>query len=674
MRNPTLRFISLVTTLAAVLAACVSGTSTIGDTRPPDRVGKVNDPNRPGGNLPRNLLVAFEACDPFLDYVIDRAVDMVGPYGLEDPFFYPLFGGDQRLDVFAMEESFAAPTADSAARAGVDYSGTNVQVLGVDEPDMVKTDGERIVVLSEGMLIVADITGSKPKVISRLQVGNMSVQSLFLSGDTVLLFGSTWGNVYPLMEADAEFGPVYPSPTWQIIEVDIRGDAEIVRTMSVDGQFVSARMVDDSVRVVLTSGPVGFEWSYPSGSGLSAERKATEENRDIIRDSTAENWIPYYLVTDADGDVTAEGILFDCERASHPEEFSGLNMLSIMTIDIANGLDVVDSTGILANGDTIYASAGSLYVATQDWNNWRWIQTGNESDRPQAVTTDIHKFDISDPQFTSYVATGRVDGYLLSQFAMDEHNGLLRVASTSQPTWWGSGLESESMVTLLEEDGGELVEIGYVDGLGKGEQIYSVRFMGDVAYVVTFRQTDPLYTIDLSDPRRPEVVGELKILGYSAYLHPIGNGLLMGIGQDATETGRLKGTQVSIFDVSDLAHPVRVDQHTLAEGSNSEIEYDHHAFLYWEATGLTMVPLQQWSWDGKSESAFFGAVGLTVDEDGELHEVRRIAHPGGDNDDWDWRAQIQRSIVIGDSVYTVSAKGIMKSDLDSLREEAWLRF
>ena len=349
-------------------------------------------------------------------------------------------------------------------------------------------------------------------------------------------------------------------------------------------------------------------------------------------------------------------------------------MLSIMTIDIANGLDVVDSTGILANGDTIYASAETLYVATQDWNNWRWTQTGNEDDRPQAVTTDIHKFDISDPQFTSYVATGRVDGYLLSQFAMDEHNGLLRVAPTSQPTWWGGGFESESMVTVLEKDGGELVEIGHVDGLGKGEQIYSVRFMEEVAYVVTFRQTDPLYTIDLSDRSRPEVIGELKILGYSAYLHPIGNGLLMGIGQDATETGRVKGTQVSIFDVSDLAHPVRVDQHTLAEGSNSEIEYDHHAFLYWEQTGLAMVPLQQWSWDGKSESAFFGAVGLTVDNDGDLHEVRRIAHPGEDNDDWDWRAQIQRSIVIGDSVYTVSAKGIMKSDLDSLREEAWLGF
>jgi uncharacterized secreted protein with C-terminal beta-propeller domain len=198
--------------------------------------------------------------------------------------------------------------------------------------------------------------------------------------------------------------------------------------------------------------------------------------------------------------------------------------------------------------------------------------------------------------------------------------------------------------------------------------------MDDVAYVVTFRQTDPLYTIDLSVPERPKVAGELKILGYSAYLHPIGNGLVMGIGQDATDTGQIKGTQVSVFDVSDLSEPRRVDQFTLSEGSSSQVEYDHHAFLYWGETGLAMVPVQQWSWDGKSESAFFGAVGLSVDEDGDLREVRRLVHPGGDDKVGDYRAQIVRSVVIGNSVYTVSPKGIMTSDLDSLQQESWLGF
>ncbi|MDH3189028.1 MAG: beta-propeller domain-containing protein, partial [Acidimicrobiia bacterium] len=308
------------------------------------------------------------------------------------------------------------------------------------------------------------------------------------------------------------------------------------------------------------------------------------------------------------------------------------------------------------------------------WDVWQWAREGIPEQQPESVTTDIHKFDISDPAVTSYLATGTVDGYLLNQFAMDEHDGLLRVASTTSPSWWGSGFESESLVSVLEDSGdGSLVEIGSVDGLGETEQIYSVRFMGDMAYVVTFRQTDPLYTIDLSDPAHPRVAGELKILGYSAYLHPVGDGLILGVGQDATDTGRVQGTQLSLFDVSDPSSPVRVDQVTLSEGSSSQAEYDHHAFLYWEPAGLAVVPIQQWNWDDEKEEVFFGAVGFSVEGD-ELTEVRRFSHPGGDSNEWDYRAQITRSIVIGERLYTISAKGILASDLGTLDEVDFLGF
>jgi hypothetical protein len=670
MRSRIPRIISLLAVVAVVGVGCSVGSSP--DLNDPATTQPQNlDPNRPQVVLASNALVPFDACETFLDYVIAHAVELVGPYGLGDPFYGPWFGGDVAMDGAARgSEEQAAPTAGQ----DLDYSGTNVQVLGVDEPDMVKTDGRRIVVLSEGMLIVADVTGTQPEVIGRLRIDELSVQSLFLSGDTVLMFGSAWMPVVPLIEGDARIAPVPESPTVQLIEVDISDEPEIVRTVSIDGRFISARMVGDIVRLVLTSGPVGFEWSYPTGSGLQAERRAVAENREIIEGSGAQNWIPYYVVTDADGEVTSEGSLFDCDRAAHPEEFSGLDMLSVVTIDVGEGLDVVDATGVLATGDTVYASTDSLYVATQNWQVWQWARTGAEDDRPDEVMTEIHKFDISRSDVTDYAATGRVPGYLLNQFAMDEHDGLLRVASTTSPNWWSSGFESESRVSVLSEEGGELVEIGMVDGLGESEQVYSVRFMEDVAYVVTFRQTDPLYTIDLSNPERPEVVGELKILGYSAYLHPLGDGLLMGIGQDASDTGQVKGTQVSIFDVSDPSDPRRVDQFTLSEGSSSQVEYDHHAFLYWEPTGLAMVPVQQWWFDDKSESVFFGAVGLTVDEEGDLEEIRRLVHPGGDDKGGDYRAQILRSVVIGDSVYTVSAKGIMMSELGSLQEEAWLGF
>ncbi|MEX1124292.1 MAG: beta-propeller domain-containing protein [Acidimicrobiia bacterium] len=670
MRSRIPRIVSLLTVLVLVGTACNADPSpfleTSRTTQPQDR--PVDD-NRPEVLLTSHALVPFDACDVFLDYVISHAVELVGPYGLSDPLYDAWFGGGPGMDGAARLGEETVPTAGP----DLDYSGTNVQVLGVDEPDMVKTDGRRIVVLSEGTLIVTDVTGHQPEVIGRLQISDLSVQSLFLSGDTVLLFGSAWMPIVPLMEGDARIAPYPGSPTVQLIEVDISHEPEVVRTMSIDGRFISARMVGDTVRLILSSGPVGFEWSYPSGSGLQAERKALNENRVIIEGSGAENWIPYYVVTDGDGRVTGEGSLFDCDRATHPEDFSGLDMLSVVTIDVGEGLDVVDATGTFATGDTVYASNDNLYVATQNWQTWQWAMTGVPEDRPDEVTTEIHKFDISGNDVTNYVASGRVKGYLLNQFSMDEHDGLLRVASTTSPNWWGSGFESESKVTVLEEASGELVEIGTVGGFGEGEQIYSVRFIEDVAYVVTFRQTDPLYTIDLSNPQIPEVVGELKILGYSAYLHPLGGGLLMGIGQDATDTGQVKGTQVSIFDVSEPSDPSRIDQFTLSDGSSSQVEYDHHAFLYWEPTGLAMVPVQQWWWDG-SDSVFMGAVGLAVDEDGNLVEIRRLAHPGGDDMGGDYRAQILRSIVIGDTVYTVSAKGIMKSDLGSLEEESWLGF
>jgi hypothetical protein len=505
-----------------------------------------------------------------------------------------------------------------------------------------------------------------------MQLHSLSVSSLFLVGDRALLFGSNWSGEVPrpLAEFDA-IAPVPGTATLQIVAVDISGDPEIESTMTVDGSFVSGRMVGDVARLVLRSGPVGFEWSYPEGSGLRAEREAIEANQQIIRRSTEANWIPYYVVTDADGDVTGEGTLFDCERATHPEEFSGLDMLSVVTIDLSEGLEVVDATGLLATGDTVYSSGDNLYMATQDWNTWQWMQTGEEEERPDGPVTEIHMFDVSDPTITSYVASGEVDGYLLNQFAMDEHEGVLRVASTTTPNWWGSAPESESMVTTLRPIGTELVRMGSVDGLGLTEQIYAVRFMGEVAYVVTFRQTDPLYTLDLSDPRHPAMAGELEIPGYSAYLHPIDERLVLGVGQDATEDGVVQGTQVSVFDVSDLADPERVDTLTMGEGTSSTAEYDHHAFLFWQGTAV--IPFQRWSWDGKDEG-LMGAVGMVVDDSGEIREIGEVVHPGGEGKEWDYRSQIVRSLVVGDSLYTVSAKGVMKSDLESLDTEAWLDF
>jgi uncharacterized secreted protein with C-terminal beta-propeller domain len=252
---------------------------------------------------------------------------------------------------------------------------------------------------------------------------------------------------------------------------------------------------------------------------------------------------------------------------------------------------------------------------------------------------------------TTYLASGRVKGRLLNSFSMSEHAGDLRVATTDDAV-------QESSVTVLREQDGALAFVGGVGGLGKTEQIYSVRFLGDRGYVVTFRQTDPLYVIDLADPAAPKVAGELKIPGYSAYLHPISEHQLIGVGQDATDEGRVRGTQLSLFDVSDPANPKRLANATLPQ-SNSEAEYDHHAFLWWARTNLAVIPVT----DHRNGSS--AAVGFTVAE-GKVEEVGRAVQRD--------RQQIRRSIVLGDRLLTLSASGLQTNELSTLTERAWLAF
>ena len=361
--------------------------------------------------------------------------------------------------------------------------------------------------------------------------------------------------------------------------------------------------------------------------------------------------------------------------------FAGLDTLTVLTIDLEKGLAPVDSDTILTDAQTVYASAGNLYVATPPW-----VERDPDG-RVTGQSTEIHRFDISRPDSTAYQGSGRVPGFLLNQFAMSEYHGFLRVASTGNPMGF-TGIPSkdnQSFVTVLGLKPGGLDEVGRVGGLGHGERIYSVRFIDDVGYVVTFRKVDPLYTVDLSTPSEPKVLGELKILGYSAYLHPVGKDLLVGVGQDATDDqggfSWYLGTQISLFDVSDLRHPVRIAQRTLAPRySHSEVEDDHHAFLYWPSSSLAVVPLSfeggDSTWwdhfygdDKPSSESFAGAIGFHLGRSKGIEEVGRVTH---ENADYMW--PVRRAIVVGDRLFTVSEHGVEASNLDTLTGLAWAPF
>jgi hypothetical protein len=194
--------------------------------------------------------------------------------------------------------------------------------------------------------------------------------------------------------------------------------------------------------------------------------------------------------------------------------------------------------------------------------------------------------------------------------------GNLRVATTNGPPW-GFDDSAESFVTVLQVRDGELQQIGQVGEMGKGERIYSVRFIADAAYVVTFRQVDPFYVVDLSDPEAPRIAGELKIAGYSGYLHPVGEDRILGIGQDATDEGRTTGAKATMFDVSDPANPRDLGTWTM-EGGYTEVEWDHLAFLYWPPESVAVLPVQSW------QEQFYGAVVLKTDDG--VREMGRISH------------------------------------------------
>jgi hypothetical protein len=618
-------------------------------------------------------LSSFDTCDDVLSYFIEHAVDLVGPWGLDSgPIF---FGDDDGAE--EMEDAPAEGDSGAALTEGTDYSGTNVQEAGVDEPDTVKTDGRRLFIARDESLEIVDVSGDAPELLSSMRLGGWGSR-LLLAGDRLLVINEAEGR--PIADT---FGDWRTGTGLALYDIADPSDPELVAKLQTDGWVVAARLVDGVARVVVHAQPM-LPFETPEVPGIRSEREAIERNREIVRASAIENWLPYYVHNDSAGQEQ-EGILLPCEQVSSPDQFSGLGTTSVLSFDLGGDLSPRSATGVIADGDTVYASSDRLVVATNRWVDWAALSDRVVREANERYTTDLHAFDITDPDGTQYLGSGSVRGHVLNQWSMSMHEGILRVATTEGSPWWGWNEEepgSESFVTTLTEQNGALEQVGQVGGLGLDERIYAVRFMGDIGYVVTFRETDPLYTLDLSDPAEPQVLGELKITGYSAYLHPIGDDLVLGVGQDADERGMTQGLQLSLFDISDLADPDRIHQVTLAD-AYSGVEWDHHAFLYWPATGLTVIPYESWSWDEETDTEELdnGALAYTLDRQAGFTDLGRLNHLPAEFDDpdapkyWDygWRAAIRRTVVIGDTLYTVSDLGVKASDLTTLEDLGWVR-
>lgn len=661
-------------------------------------------------------LEPFDDCEELLGYFEDANNEMnraVGDFLVEESFDgpVPVAGGTGRAVAGAAPEAGADAAAQSpgalgettAATGGPDgvgngggvstgFSTTNIQEAGVDEPDLVKTNGELIASIGMGRLHLVDPEGGATRVVGSVALPDGS-HEIFLHDDRVVVLTRSYLAVPQPGVSGGGTDAIYPSGSATVVSaVDITDPSAPVVTdsASFEGDYVSARLHDGVIRLVLTS--------FPTLYG-------------IAEDTEINDWLPNQVEgqavpgTEGEAPTTTENLLVPCDQVSRPPEQSGTGTVTVLTIAAGGDMEPIDTDAVVADAGTIYASTETLYVATN-----RWFDPGANPE-VSAYTTEMHAFDISDPAQTSYVASGRVRGHLLNQYSVSEDGENLRVATTDGAAGGfdpGQPGSSESFVTVMRRDGEQLDTIGQVGGLGKGEEIQSVRFIGDLGFVVTFRQIDPLYAIDLSEPTAPKVLGELKVEGFSAYLHPIGDGRLLGVGQDATAQGAQIGTQVSLFDTSNPRDLKRLDNVTI-ENALSSVEHDAKAFLFWADRNLALVPIEIYGppvplpgpGPGTIEpvppgaepaaddrvgvvapqpsDTFSGLIAFTVRSD-DVAEAARITHEGKPTTtppgfDYSFGGPpIQRAVVVGGSLYTLSDAGVLASDLATLGDQVWAQF
>ena len=628
--------IAVAAALTITLGACSANSST-----PPalaERIERIRQRTTEGTTVFAAYLKPVGDCNALLAHIQAEAAGRVGPYGL------PGYGGRVQFATGAVARGTATATDGAKAAApatanegsstpagtgSTDFSGTNNQESGVDEPDIVKTDGKRIVTLTGNRLSVIEATGGTAGTVRKVAIGDggFAPSELLVVGDRALVFGAAYSvdaGPTPMAKRGGIAVDTYPgfgSSTATVTEVDLSGTGtpKVGATLKIDGAYLTGRLVGTTVRMVVRSEPRGLDFVIPQNE--NGEARARKANEEVIVESTIGDWLASSELVDAGGKTMSKGQLTDCANVDAPTEFAGFGSLSVLTFDATKPLTRGDAVTVLAGGETVYASDASLYVATQTWI---------DPDQPSTSTmmptwerdfaTSIHQFSIAGTAPAKYLASGTVPGHLLNQFSMSEFNGVLRAAST-KGTPWSSSTKSETFITTLKRTADKLDQLGQVGDMGRGERIYSVRFAENTAYVVTFRQTDPFYTIDLSTPAKPVVVGELKVTGYSGYLHPIGDHLVIGVGQEASTQGRVLGTKVSLFDVADLANPKELAKWSVPN-SQSGAEWDHHAFLWWPATKTLVLPLTQYT----GGNGAYGAAVLEVDRATGITEKGRVAH------------------------------------------------
>jgi len=541
-------------------------------------------------------------------------------------------------------ESPAASAPDSgvgsadkpAPDASADYSETNTQVAGVDEADIIKTDGQYIYYVRGGAIeiVKANADGSFEYMSAfKMPYGNyLEFKEIFIDGGRITAIGGYYGR-------DSYYTQAI------VINAEDKKAPKLERVVDVKGEYVTSRKIGSSVYFAATQHL--YRWNYDWESEVMPA---------LYRDTA----------------VSEKAISPGYDRLYCFPDFteSAITTLVGFNIDRPNEEAFIESI-VGLGGENIYMSSGALYIAALKYN----------SDRNSSwYDTVIHKFAADDGELV-FVGSGTAPGSVLNQFSMDEHKGHLRIATTKQD--YGKGWTKYNCLYIFD---GSMKIVGKIEDIAPGEQIYSARFMGERGYMVTFKQVDPLFAIDLSDPANPVVMGALKIPGYSNYLHPYDENHLIGFGKDtvldAYGNAFYTSMKISLFDVSDITNPIELFVETIGDrGTESVLLQNHKALLFSKEKNLLAFPVtvfesKEKAVDGKAPSygtfKFAGAYIYEIDLKKGFNLRGKISHLSSNDmlksSEWgsDGGAYIERLLTIKNTLYAASNRKLSSHNLDTL--------
>lgn len=609
---------------------------------------------------------------------------LVAPFAPNEKKGWSLFGKREMAQGEVAVNTETASMDSDATSGSADFSSTNVQVQGVDEGDVVKTDGRYIYQINRSHILITDAyPASELSIVSTIPLENeIHPLELYVDDTYMVVVAQSWSGLAQPAQAqkNKQVAPSSSNHSVKAIAYNIENKAVPVqlREVELEGHYIASRKIGGSFYLV------------------------TNQYMDVYTIMEGDSPAPAYRDTAA----SAQPISIGYDQMSYFPDMAQPNYLHIAGFQLERMDEQANVATYVGAGEQVYASMDHLYVTKTKYEESAEEKDTVRQDRGRAEpsiaiapsgnrNSQLYKFRLNQGKVT-FVAEGTVPGTPINQFAMDEHNGYFRIATTTGEMWRTDEHTSKNHVYILNE---AMAIVGKAENIAPGETIYSVRFMGGRGYMVTFRTVDPLFALDLTNPESPRVLGALKIPGYSDYLHPYDENHLIGFGKDAVEvvqkdaSGKpvgepaafYQGMKLALFDVSDVNNPIERFNELIGDrGTESELLYNHRALLFSKEKNLLAFPVtvaevkdkqnQQNNPSQFGDFAFQGAYIYSLDPSQGFHLRGQITHLTKEDytkagQSWyDSDKNIQRILYIGDTLYTLSPSEIRASDLHTLQQ------